>query len=441
MAATSTAAPDILPVASIKVSEEHAAVRSIVASKHFLKAPLLSSFLLYVSQCAVDEGMVRISEYEIGITVFQRDGTFDPRQDNIVRTYARHLRSRLRDYYGQEGQNDPIRVELPKGTYVPVFHRVQSLLSEVDQTGTSPQQAEPVQLRSLVQPGKPTLLISTAAVLFLVAYSAGLWRLAAHTTSPAGEVIPARKSSSHQLWTQVFPPNRDTFVVPGDIGFVVVQQTNRRTFSLTEYLRWFSGESTDNHLAMSYLKDETYTSMLNLSVVLNLQQLPEVVRERFIVRAVRNLRLDDLRDGDAILLGSNYSNPWTELFADKLDFHFVNRPQDNRFWIVNQHPGPGEAGVYESTTTAASHRTYAVVAFVPNLSKSGHVLLLQGLDAAGTQAAADMLFSGDEMQKIVQRANQRHMPVGSFELLIEINSLDANSHPTGTRIVASRFFE
>lgn len=441
MAATSTTAPDIPAVASIEVSDEHAAVRNIVASKHFLKAPLLSSFLLYVSQCTLDEGMARISEYEIGMTVFKRDGTFDPRQDNIVRTYARHLRSRLRDYYGVEGQNDPIRVELPKGTYVPVFHRVQSLLLEVDQTAASLQQAELVQLHSPVKPGKPMWLILTAAVLLLVGYSVGLWRLAAHTTSPAGGVIPAPKSSSHQLWTQVFSPNRDTFVVPGDIGFVVVQQANRRTFSLTEYLSWFSGERTDGHLAMSYLKDQTYTSMLNLGVVLNLQQLPEVVRERFIVRAVKNMRLDDFRNGDAIILGSNYSNPWTELFADKLDFRFVNRPQDNRFWIVNQHPGPGEAGVYESTTTAASHRTYAVVAFVRNLSRSGHVLLLQGLDATGTQAAADMLFSGDELQKIVQSANQRHVPVGSFEFLIEIESLDANSHPTGTRVVASRFFE
>jgi len=441
MAAPPTGTPDIPSVASIEVSDEHAAVRNIVASKHFLKAPLLSSFLLYVSQCALDEGMVRISEYEIGITVFQRDGTFDPRQDNIVRTYARHLRSRLRDYYEQEGQNDPIRVELPKGTYVPVFHRVQSLLSEADPTTATPQQAELVQLHPQVKPGKPMWLILTAAVLSLVGYSVGLWRLAAHTTSRAGEGIPIRRSNSHQLWTQVFSPDRDTFVVPGDIGLVVLQQANRRTFPLTEYVRWFSGENTDSHLAMSYLKDETYTSMLNLSVVLNLQQLPEVVRERFIVRAAKNMRLDDLRDGDAILLGSNYSNPWTELFADKLNFRFVNRPQDNRFWIVNQHPSPGEAGVYESTTTAVSHRTYAVVAFVHNLSKSGHVLLLQGLDATGTQAAADILFSGDEMQKIVQNANQRHAPVGSFELLIEVNSLDANSHPTGTRIVATRFFD
>jgi hypothetical protein len=369
MAVPSMATPDISSVASIEVGDEHAAVRNIVASKHFLKAPLLSSFLLYVSQRALDEGLARISEYEIGIAVFQRDGSFDPRQDNIVRTYARHLRSRLRDYYDQEGQNDPIRVELPKGTYVPVFHRIQSLFSEVEQTAASPQQAELVQLHSLVKPGKPRWLIWTAAVLFLVGYSVGLWRLAAHTTSSAREVLPIRHSSSHQLWTQIFSPDRDTFVVPGDIGFVVIQQANRRTFPLTEYLRWFSGDGTDSHLVMSYLKDETYTSMLNLGVVLNLQQLPEVVRERFIVRAVKNVRLDDLRDGDAILLGSNYSNPWTELFADKLNFHFVDRPQDNRFWIVNQHPRPAEAKVYESTTTAVSHRTYAVVAFVQNLSK------------------------------------------------------------------------
>jgi hypothetical protein len=81
-----------------------------------------------------------------------------------------------------------------------------------------------------------------------------------------------------------------------------------------------------------------------------------------------------------------------------------------------------------------------VVAFLQNLNKDGHVLLIQGLDAAGTQAAADMLFGDDEMQKVVQANVQRPSVAGGFELLIEVNSLDANSHPTGTRIVSIRSF-
>jgi hypothetical protein len=75
-----------------------------------------------------------------------------------------------------------------------------------------------------------------------------------------------------------------------------------------------------------------------------------------------------------------------------------------------------------------------------NLNKNGHVLLLQGLDAAGTQAAADLLFKSDDMQSAVKTALNHQGTTGSFELLIEVNSLDANSHATDSRIIASRFY-
>ena len=432
--------PDMSSVASPPTSEQYAAVQRILASRNFLRAPLLSSFLMYASKRALDDGIVRLSEGEIGINVFQRRSDFDPRQDNIVRTYARHLRKRLQDYYETDGQNDTIRVEIPKGTYVPVFREremqqakagpaiYQSVPSTKDHVGRNELSARPSRWRRVWRLWPVALL--------LTGYSIALWRVAQRTTHPAA--VAVRGSTLHPLWTQLFRPDRDTFVIPGDTGFVILQQSNRRTFSLAEYLNWFSSESPDSRMSMSYLKDETYTSMLNLEIVSDLKSLPEAIGHRFIIRAAKNVRFDDLRDGNAILLGSSYSNPWDELFSGKLNFHFVNRPGENRFWIVNQHPVAGEAGAYESSTSNTSHRTYAVVAFVHNLNNNGHVLLLQGLDAAGTQAAADMLFNDDDRQSAIQTTLNRYAAKGSFELLIEVNSLDANSHIVGSRIVASR---
>ncbi len=422
--------------------EEHAAVQRIIASRHFAKAPLLSSFLIYASRRALDDGLVRISEYEIGVNVFQRRTSFDPRQDNIVRTYARHLRKRLQDYYEADGENDAVRVEIPKGTYVPIFR-----LRELQAAETEPAIRQPPPQEHAPQAELPvrrswwrytwrrhTWLLGVG--LLLAVYSVALCLIARHTMHPVA--VAERRSPLHPLWTQLFGPDRDTFVVPGDIGFVILQQSNHRTFSLAEYLN--SSYGSDNRLSMSYLEDQTYTSELNLEIVSTLQRLPEAIANRFVIRAAKNMRLDDLRDGNAILLGSSYSNPWDEIFGDKLNFHFVNRPSDSRFWIENQHPVGSEAGVYESKTTNASHKTYAVIAFVQNLNKNGHVLLLQGLDAAGTQAAADMLFHGD-MQSIAGTAINRHAARGSFELLLEVNSLDANSHATSSRIIASRFHD
>ncbi|HLW78666.1 MAG TPA: hypothetical protein VKU44_03615, partial [Terriglobia bacterium] len=63
----------------------------------------------------------RIKEYLVGVEVFGRDGSYDPRIDPVVRVEAGRLRTRLAEYYRTEGQDDPVRIDLPKGTYVPDF--------------------------------------------------------------------------------------------------------------------------------------------------------------------------------------------------------------------------------------------------------------------------------------------------------------------------------
>jgi hypothetical protein len=431
--------PDATPIAQPDTTAEYAAVYRILASSHFAKAPLLSAFLMHVSRRALDDGMVRISEYEIGRCVFQRNADFDPRQDNIVRTYARHLRKRLQEYYDADGADDTVRIEIPKGTYVPVFRTGGLQPAAPEETMLTYSTTEPIASTKsgtwTSWPRNAWLLF--AAILILAAYSMALIRIARWTAHPSP--VAEHSSLLHPMWTQLFRPDRDTIVVPGDIGFVILQQVNRRTFSLAEYVSWFSSDDLDSHLSMAYLKDQTYTSVLNLEIVSRLQRLPEASAGHFAIRAARNVRLDDFRNGNAILLGSSYSNPWDEIFNDKLNFHFVNRPSDSRFWIINQHPIEPEANTYESMTTSTAHKTYAVIAMVPNLNRNGHVLLLQGLDATGTQAAAEMLFNSDDMENVIRKAINRYSAKERFELLIEVNSLDANSHATDSRIIASRF--
>src|SRR5262249_21815618 len=65
----------------------------------------------------------QLKEYVIGVQVFGKEETFDPRTDPIVRVQARRLRTRLERYYHDHGQHDSIVIELPKGGYGPVFRR------------------------------------------------------------------------------------------------------------------------------------------------------------------------------------------------------------------------------------------------------------------------------------------------------------------------------
>jgi tetratricopeptide (TPR) repeat protein len=100
-----------------------AELRQILSSSLFSKAPRHSRFLSFVVGKTLAGEAENIKEYLIGVEVFDRPSGYDPGSDPIVRAEARRLRSRLADYYRKLGQYDPIHIELPKGTYVPVFHK------------------------------------------------------------------------------------------------------------------------------------------------------------------------------------------------------------------------------------------------------------------------------------------------------------------------------
>jgi hypothetical protein len=94
----------------------------ILNTPPLVSSPSLSRFLRYVVEETVAGRSGAIKEYTLGLNVFDRGDEFNPRLDPIVRVQARNLRSRLEKYYETQGVEDPIRIELPKGTYVPLFH-------------------------------------------------------------------------------------------------------------------------------------------------------------------------------------------------------------------------------------------------------------------------------------------------------------------------------
>jgi hypothetical protein len=95
----------------------------ILNSAQLVTSPSLSRFLRYIVEETLAGRSAEIREYTLGVHVFDRGEDFNPRLDPIVRVQARNLRSRVAKYYEGPGAEDPIRIELPKGTYVPIFHR------------------------------------------------------------------------------------------------------------------------------------------------------------------------------------------------------------------------------------------------------------------------------------------------------------------------------
>lgn len=108
----------IAPTAEANVRLE---LERILASPLFRDAEGLKRFLRYtVEQSLLGRGD-QLKEYRLGLEVFDRGASFDPRMDPVVRMAARRLRIKLQDYYAGEGKADPVQIEVPKGGYAVVF--------------------------------------------------------------------------------------------------------------------------------------------------------------------------------------------------------------------------------------------------------------------------------------------------------------------------------
>jgi tetratricopeptide (TPR) repeat protein len=95
----------------------------ILRSPDFAASPRLSNLLRYLVEQTLSGNADGIKEYSVGLAVFGLPESFDPKEKSIVRSTAGKLRERLADYYGGAGASDPLRIDVPKGGYVPAFSR------------------------------------------------------------------------------------------------------------------------------------------------------------------------------------------------------------------------------------------------------------------------------------------------------------------------------
>ncbi|MGO4213608.1 hypothetical protein AB4043_22645 [Terriglobus sp. YAF25] len=405
-----------------------------------------------------------VTEQQIGILVFDRKAGYDSNEDNIVRSYARNLRRRIDDYYAKEGKDESLRLDIPRGGYVPYFTdrslkeetQPQTLLSAADtdlpaavpEAESLPQENpqvshDPPDVAN--RPVKPGLLwvLGTAAALCL-GLIVGLAIPRRRSLFPAKDSIAtsSARAASSSFWRQVFPSNGETYVVPSDDGLVIMQRLTERPVPLASYINGDyrkPKQSSDNAADTELLKlgARRYTSVVDLDFVSHLSQLEEVNAARMVVRYARDLRMDDLRTGNAVLIGSIESNPWIQLFASQMNFRqVINTDPSKPSGLLNAHPQPGERELYG---TPGKDHTYGLIAFVPNLNSTGHVLIVGGLNTAGTQAATTFLLTPALMASALAQARDANGHLHSFELLIEANSFAANA--SAPQLVAERIYK
>jgi hypothetical protein len=419
-------------------------VRRILSGRQLVRSHLLSRFLLYIVTETIEGRQDAITEHRVGVHVFGRPSSYRTVEDNIVRNYARQLRKRIAEHFADH-DDEEMRVEIPMGGYVPLFtvrepaaphqHSDAVTLPEVGDEGIRRRMSAPRNSGGKAWWNSRRL---AWAGLSLVVYSGALvWSTYWAVSRPGKshvEVAPLRS-----LWQAMLDGPGDTYIVPPDAGLNLVEDLSHHPLPLTDYIE--SGYSKlplpgfDSHSADD-LRTHEFTDFETLQIITELTRLPEYSYRRASLRFPRDLRLDDLKNANAVIVGSVCRNPWAAIADEPANFSIVCSESMQSSAIVNKKPRAGEEPSYVSHWNEPTHATYALILLVPNLSGDGHLLLIEGLDVAGTQAAAELLLQSDAIAPILQRARRPDGSLGYFEVLLRATSIQSSA--MGTRVIASR---
>ena len=107
----------------IERREAMLALERVLASPVFERAQRSQRFLRYLVEAALAEPPIAVKEYTVAVDVFDRGTDYDPAVDATVRVEASRLRARLREYYDEQGKDDPWIIEVPKGRYGALIQR------------------------------------------------------------------------------------------------------------------------------------------------------------------------------------------------------------------------------------------------------------------------------------------------------------------------------
>jgi hypothetical protein len=412
-------------------------VQRIAASPAFARSLRLSRLLLYICEQGILGRTALLTEQGIAAEVFDRRSNFDPSADTIVRSHLLRLRQKLEAYFHEEGAQERLRISIPRGGYVPVFEEIEDIETIVPveplyqaeaaeaQGGADLSRLRTVQ-RYLIVACTLLCVLSLALLAMFLSAKGSAWR--------GAEIIV--HSPRHALWRQLFSPGRETILVAADSGIVMLHGITQRNSSLSEYMsRDFSREidaaKTMSPGEISFFANRRYTSYVDLETFDKLTHLPEALPKNYTLRYARDISANDLKQSNVILSGSQDADPWIELFELQMNFVLHNDLSRDIRSFANRSPKTGEQDSY-----VCGQFEYGVLAFLPNLTNTGNVLIAEGTSVAGTEAIGDFLFGDRALDSFLKTIARSDGSIPHFEILLK--SKDLNGSASRSQIVAYR---
>lgn len=387
-------------------------LKRILASHEFRTSKRSQEFLCYVIDHTLSGNSDSLKERTIGIEVFGRTATYDPSDDATVRVKAGEVRKRLGLYYASQGGADPVRIELPAGTYVPEFHwteahavatsAVQAPLHE-----SNPASQIAAQIPVLSGSVRRRWLLAAGCGLSFVMAAVGLW-IKFH---PSPTILD-------QFWAPVLQGSSPVSLC---VAFVPVYAPNR-------------DPDAKNPLKVEdfvYLPDHSVgggdlIAVSRLSAMLTRMQRP------YNVRLGNAVSFHDLRSAPAILVGYSYTQ-WREISSEMRFFIEVSR----KFTGITDNGAPTRWSLPNLPPDRHTNEDYAIVSRVFHPDTHAMLMEVAGITQYGTDAAGDLVTQGDLLAEALHSA-----PAGwqqkNLQLILHVKVIAGA--PTTPKVVAMHFW-
>src|ERR1700741_4410452 len=399
-------------------------VEALTNSHSLRGSESLCRLLRYLAEHSLDHPGVALKEYQIATEVLGRPVGFDPQSDSTVRVQAGRLRVKLAEYYANEGVQDAIVVEVPKGSYGLTFH----LSSKAGaQLAPAPAIETPTKKIELIPSTRGwAIAVLVLCVLLAASVITSAILIAQRTrsqTSPSQQVPAAYQIFWNRFLTGPQPP----WVIFSNGSFVGRPETGMRYFNPASDTR-------------SFILDH-YTGVGEVLAIHQLDKVSFMLNRPLRVKRGALFTLDDAKNNDLIFVGSPSENltlldiPGTREFVFK---RLESGPRKGDLAVINVHPQKGESESFLATpANQPTVEDYAVVALLPGLDPSRSILILAGNSTFGTQAAVEYVCRADSTKDLLRRLNvSKAGDLKSFEALLRVKI--AHGVPVVEDLVALR---
>ena len=385
----------------------------------------LCRLLRYLAKHTLEQPGAPLKEYTIATEVFGRHPDFDPHLDSTIRVQASRLRAKLAEYYASEGIEDPVVVEIPKGSYLLSFHVRPHGANRSHPATPSPSDLE-------TSGNHTNRRWETAAAILAILLAGSLaWDFYLFSHRRAGgqsqgvEDLPP--TALAEFWKPFLTGPGEPLVIYSNAAFVGRPETG---------LRYYTRARDSKDLVFDH-----YTGVGEVLAVHNLDRLFGMFHKTIVVKRGSLFTLDDANNNDLIFVGSPSENLSLREIPATKDFVFQRLafgPRKGDLAIANVHPEKGEPEVFlASPATQQLSEDFAVVAFTPGLNPAHSLMLLAGTTTFGTQGAAEYVCREQSVQELLLRLSVSTAgTLKPFEAVIHVKVI--RGVPVETQLVGLR---